>query len=166
MFSAGSVFWSWGLSDAHDSEPYGANIANTDLQQFVVNLFADMGIQPGVADAVLASQGLVRATASTDTIAATAVMADLPDTVAALDTITISGTATDDDGNPLTDDGVVAVVEVSLDGGHTWHVATGGRELDLHLDADGRGHLHHPRPRHRRQPQPAPVTRGVGQLWS
>ena len=125
VFSAGTVFWSWGLSNEHDSSPYGADIANPDLQQFVLNLFADMGIQPGVSDAVLASQGIVRATASTDTVAASATMVDLPDTVSALSTVTISGTATDNDGNPLTSDGVVAIVEVSLNGGQTWHVASG-----------------------------------------
>ena len=118
------MFWSWGLSDEHDTSPYGANIENAALQQFTVNLFADMGIQPGVADAILASQGLVRATASTDTVAATTTMKDLPGHVSALQPVTITGTATDDDGNPAhDDDGKVAVVEVSVDGGTTWKVA-------------------------------------------
>ena len=67
VFGAGTTFWSWGLSDEHDSSPYGANIENTDIQQFTINMFADMGIQPGVADAFLVSQGLKRASASTDT---------------------------------------------------------------------------------------------------
>ena len=69
MFGAGTVFWSWGLSDQHDSSPYGANIETTALQQFTINMFADMGIQPQVADAFLASQGLVRASATNDHIA-------------------------------------------------------------------------------------------------
>ena len=38
--------------------------------------------------------------------------------------MTITGTATDNDGNPLTADGKVAAVEVSTDGGVTWRVAT------------------------------------------
>ena len=38
---------------------------------------------------------------------------------------TITGTATDDDGNPATDDGVVALVEVSVDGGQSWKPASG-----------------------------------------
>ena len=70
VFGAGTVFWTWVLSNQHDSSPYGANIENTGLQQFTVNMFADMGIQPGVADAILASQGLVRAVGITDTVAA------------------------------------------------------------------------------------------------
>ena len=102
-------------------------------------MFADMGIQPGVADAFLISQGLTRASASTDTTAATASIDDLPDTVAALSPVTITGTATDNDGNPLTADGKVAVVEVSLDGGTTWqrreHRQRLG-DLELRLAAD------------------------------
>ena len=123
VFGAGTVFWSWALSDLHDSSPYGAQIANRDIQQFTVNMFADMGIQPGVVDSILQSQGLVRALASSDIVAATANMNDLPDSVAALSTVAITGTATDNDGNTLTLDGKVGVVEVSLDGGLTWKVA-------------------------------------------
>ena len=123
VFGAGTTFWSWALSNEHDSSPYGADIENVDIQQFVVNMFADMGIQPGVADAFLISQGLKRASASTDTTAAVASINDLPDTVEALTPVTITGTATDNDGNPLTTDGRVAAVEVSVDGGNTWKVA-------------------------------------------
>ena len=125
VFGAGTVFWSWGLSDQHDSSPYGATIENVALQQFTVNMFADMGIQPGVADAVLASQGLVRAVGITDNVAATTTIS-APGNVHALQTVVITGTATDNDGNPLTtDDGKVAVVEVSVDGGATWRIAEG-----------------------------------------
>ena len=52
-------------------------------------------------------------------------------TFAAGHAVTISGTATDTGG------GVVGGVEVSVDGGATWHPATGRDELDLHLDAAG-----------------------------
>lgn len=124
VFGAGTTFWTWGLSDAHASSPYGAQIANTDLQQFTINMFADMGIQPGVSDAFLISQGLKRATASSDHVAATAAIGALPADATALAPLTITGTATDDDGNALTLDGKVAVVEVSTDGGATWRVAT------------------------------------------
>jgi hypothetical protein len=123
VFGAGTVFWSWGLSNRHDSSPYGANIENTALQQFTVNMFADMGIQPGVADAFLSSQGLVRAAGITDTVAARITLNDIPSEVPALSNVSIAGTATDDDGNPLTTDGKVAAVEISLDGGSTWQVA-------------------------------------------
>ena len=123
VFGAGTTFWTWALSDQHDSSPYGADIENVDIQQFTINMFADMGIQPGVADAFLISQGLKRASASTDTTAAVASINDLPDTVEALSPVMITGTATDNDGNPLTTDGRVAAVEVSVDGGNTWKVA-------------------------------------------
>lgn len=123
VFGAGTTFWSWGLSDMHDSSPYGAQIANLDLQQFTVNMFADMGIQPGVADAFLIAEGLKRATASSDHVAAKASIATPAAGLTALSPVTISGTATDDDGNALTADGKVAVVEVSVDGGTTWRVA-------------------------------------------
>ena len=100
VFGAGTVFWSWALSDLHDGSPYGAQIANRDIQQFTINMFADMGIQPGVSDAILQSQGLVRALASTDFAAATTAINDLPDETPALGSIVITGTATDNDGNP------------------------------------------------------------------
>ena len=125
VFGAGTVFWSWGLSNQHDSSPYGATIQSTALQQFAVNMFADMNIQPAGTDATLQAQGLVRASASNDHIAATATLNDLPATVNALAPITISGTAADIDNNPTNADGRVALVEVSLDGGQTWKVAQG-----------------------------------------
>jgi hypothetical protein len=125
VFSAGTVFWTWALSNEHDSEPYGADIENVDLQQFTVNMFADMGIQPGVSDTILASQGLIRAIASADQSDATATMDDLPDSVSALQTVIITGTATDDDGDAGTEDGVVALVEISFDGGQTWSPVNG-----------------------------------------
>ena len=73
-------------------------------------MFADMGIQPAVTDAILASQGLVRATASNDHVGATSTLNNLPDSVGAQTSITISGVATDDDNNPSTTDGRVALV--------------------------------------------------------
>lgn len=124
VFGAGTTFWSWGLSDMHDSSPYGAQIENTDLQQFTINMFADMGIQPGVTDAMLISQGLKRASASDDHVAATASIDESQGHLAALSPVTITGTATDDDHNAQTRDGKVAVVEVSVDGGTTWRVAS------------------------------------------
>ncbi len=116
VFAAGTVFWSWGLSNEHDSSPYGGNLETTAFKQFTVNMFADMGIQPGVADAVLALQGLTRAFASTDTTPATSTINDLPDQIAAFTPVTITGTSADAQG-------VVALVEVSFDGGATWRTA-------------------------------------------
>ena len=120
VFGSGTVFWSWGLSNEHDSGPYDADIESPLLQQFTVNLLADMGIQPGSLQS-----DLTPATASTDTTAATVTLSDLPAQIAAYQPAMITGTATDNDGNPATTDGVVALVEVSVDGGATWRAAQG-----------------------------------------
>lgn len=125
VFGAGTVFWTWALSNLHDGQPYDAQIENADLQQFVVNLFADMGIQPGQTDAVLAGQGLSRAAASSDVTPAVATLDTLPDTLPVGSPVLLTGTTTDNDGNPLTDDGAVVLVEVSFDNGGTWSVAEG-----------------------------------------
>ena len=63
VFGAGTVYWSWGLSDNHDLVP---TPSDPRVQQAMVNLLADMGIQPGTLQS-----GLVAATASTDTTAPT-----------------------------------------------------------------------------------------------
>ena len=110
VFGAGTVQWAWGL----DNTTTGGS-TDRNMQQATVNLFADMGAQP----ATLMS-GLVAATRSTDTTAPTssitspAAGANLTDGTA----VTISGTASDIGG-------VVAGVEVSTDGGTTWHPANG-----------------------------------------
>ena len=117
VFGAGTVQWAWGLDSNHDN-PFGFTNPNPDvnMQQAMVNLFADMGVQPATLQG-----GLTPATKSTDTIAPTSkitspasgavVSAGLP--------VTISGTASDFGG------GVVGGVEVSADSGQTWHPATG-----------------------------------------
>src|SRR5215468_2729035 len=111
VFGAGTVQWSWGLDN-------GAGTGNTDtaMQQATVNLFADMGnVQPATLMA-----GLTTATASTDTTApASTITAPAQGaTLSNGSAVTISGTATDAGG------GVVAGVEVSTDGGSTWHPVT------------------------------------------
>ena len=112
MFGAGTVQWAWGL----DNGGYVRTATDTAMQQATVNLFADMGnVQP----ATLMS-GLTPATASTDTTAPTSTITS-PAQGANLSNgsaVTISGTATDTGG------GVVAGVEVSTDGGTTWHPVT------------------------------------------
>jgi hypothetical protein len=91
-------------------------VTDARMQQATVNLFADMGAQPGSLQA-----GLAAATASTDATAPTSAItspaagANLPVNVA----VNITGTATDAGG------GVVGGVEVSVDGGTTWRRATG-----------------------------------------
>ena len=109
VFGAGTVQWAWGLDN------FGANgNADRNMQQATVNLFADMGVQP----ASLAA-GLTAATKSTDSTAPTSSITSYPSTVADGTQVTISGTAADTGG------GVVAGVEVSTDGGASWHPATG-----------------------------------------
>ena len=110
VFGAGTVQWAWGLSDENPSR----SAADPVIQQATVNLLADMGVQP----ASLAA-GLVAASASTDTTAPSSVIISpaAGQTVPDGSQLTISGTASDGEG-------VVAGVEVSVDGGRTWHPAT------------------------------------------
>jgi hypothetical protein len=112
VFGAGTVQWSWGLDSNHDRSSYPASTA---MQQATVNLLADMGAQP----ATLLS-GLTPATASSDTAAPTTTITSPTATtpIQVGTPITVSGTATDTLG-------VVGGVEVSVDGGATWHPATG-----------------------------------------
>jgi hypothetical protein len=113
VFGAGTVYWSWGLDDHHDNEP---TPTDANVQQAMVNLFADMGVQPATLVASLAA-----ASQTTDHIAptSTVVVPTSSQTYTAAQVIVISGTASDAGG------GSVAVVEVSTDGGVTWHRATG-----------------------------------------
>jgi len=113
VFSAGSIQWTWGLDQTHDGD--GAP-ADSRMQQAQVNLLADMGAQPATL-----TTGLVAANASTDTTAPTATITS-PAAGTAIpngSSVTVTGTAADTGG------GVVAAVEVSTDGGTSWHRATG-----------------------------------------
>ncbi|MEU0881545.1 DUF4082 domain-containing protein [Lentzea sp. NPDC005914] len=112
VFGAGTVQWSWGLDSQHD----GAEVATDQrIQQATVNLFGDMGVQPGSLEA-----GLIPGGVSTDGTAPNTVITSpaAGGTVHSGDTITVTGTASDTGGR-------VGGVEVSLDGGTTWHVADG-----------------------------------------
>lgn len=115
VFGAGSVQWTWGLDDDHDTA-YAYEPADPRMQQAEINLLADMGAQP----ATLMS-GMVAATKSTDTTGPTVTIAS-PAAGAAVGNgsqVTVTGTATDTGG------GQVAGVEYSTDGGSSWHPATG-----------------------------------------
>jgi hypothetical protein len=86
------------------------------MQQATVNLMADMGAQPATLQS-----GLIATAGSTDTTPPSATVSS-PTAGSSLSdgkTATISGTASDAGG------GVVAAVEVSTDGGSTWHPANG-----------------------------------------
>lgn len=114
VFSAGSIQYAWGLDDYHD--PHGDDGPDKRMQQATVNLFADMSVLP----ATLMS-GLTPASPSTDTTAPTTVITAPAggSTVVNGAQVTLTGTAADTGG------GQVAGVEVSTDGGATWHPATG-----------------------------------------
>ena len=117
VFGAGTVQWSWGLDGNHDR---GSSTPDARMQQATVNLLADMGTQPGTLQA-----GLTAASASTDTQAPATTISD-PLAGSNLQSgvpITISGTANDPAGE--TAGGQVGGVEVSTDGGTTWHRANG-----------------------------------------
>ncbi len=110
VFSNQSVQWSWGLDAAHDTPGTPVDV---NMQQATVNLFADMGVDPGSLMA-----GLTAAVATTDTAGPTTTFT-APAPNANFDTgqlVTLTGTAADAGG-------VVGTVEVSVDGS-TWHPAT------------------------------------------
>lgn len=113
VFGAGTVFWSWGLDDQHEGP---ATPIDPNVRQAMVNMFADMGIQPQTLDA-----SLIMATQTTDTLRPTSTITSpiLGATFVEGQRVTITGTAQDFGG------GVVAGVEVSTDGGQSWWKATG-----------------------------------------
>ena len=119
VFGAGTVRWSWGLDGNHDYDTQTPNASTTPdvrMQQATVNLFADMLVpQPGNLQ-----PGLVLASPSADVVAPTS---NISSPSSGLSTvvqvpITVTGTASDVGGK-------VANVEVSTDGGATWHLTSG-----------------------------------------
>jgi hypothetical protein len=119
VFSAGSVQYSWGLDDLHTfftasgrvrPDPMGAV---RPMQQATVNLFADMGVQPATLQ-----QDLMRAEPSTDRTGPLADITTPADNAIVGGIVTVTGTAADAEG-------LVGGVEVSVDGGATWHPAQG-----------------------------------------
>jgi hypothetical protein len=129
VFSAGTVQWAWGLDANHDTEtgipPERALASNirigVDLkgpvraiQQSTMNLFADMGVQPATRQ-----DGLVRAVASTDRTPPISRVDSGAARSVANRVFEVTGVASDTGG------GIVAGVEVSVDGGKTWHPADG-----------------------------------------
>ena len=111
VFGSGTVQWAWGL----DLENRVGNTPDPNMQQATVNLLADMGAQPSTL-----FSPLVTTTASSDHSAPTSTLTSPPATVTDGQRVVIRGTAADAGG------GVVAGVEVSTDGGTTWHPATSG----------------------------------------
>src|SRR6267142_1662179 len=130
VFSAGTIHWSWGVDSDHAG--YTGLPADPNMRQATVNLLADMGVQPATLQ-----MGLVSATASTDTTPPrSTITSPAPGTtVTAGSQVTVSGTAQDFGG------GVVGGVEVSVDGGATWHPAVGRENWSYVFTAASSGTL-------------------------
>jgi hypothetical protein len=113
VFAVGTIQWSWGLDSTHD---LAASTEDRTMQQATVNVLADMGAQ-----AQSLQTNLDHATASADTTPpASQISGPGPGTALRVRRqATITGTGADSGG------GVVAEVDVSVDGGHTWLPATG-----------------------------------------
>ena len=123
VFGAGTIQWSWGLDGDHDGPGSAADVR---IQQATVNLFADMGVQP----ATLCRPGWSPPRQSTDT--------RRPDVDhhRRRPPAPPSAPATRRHRHRHRDRRRrrrVGGVEVSVDGGTTWHPATGRGELDLHV---------------------------------
>jgi Ca2+-binding RTX toxin-like protein len=121
VFGAGDVFW---------PQNVGGSDASRDAQQAMVNLFADMGVQPETLQA-----NLVRASQSTDTTPPTSAVTTA-NTFILGQNEEIFGTAVDTDG-------AVASVEVSLDNGMTWHHAGGTDNWYLWWSGETGSHTYH-----------------------
>jgi hypothetical protein len=113
VFGAGTTQWAWLLDATHDR---GAGVVpDVRIQQATVNLFADMGVQPGTPAANLIVQS-----AAMDTTPPTSTITNpaSPATANVGTPVLIQGTATDVGG-------AVGAVEISLDDGVTWLHANG-----------------------------------------
>ncbi|WP_204034657.1 DUF4082 domain-containing protein [Micromonospora qiuiae] len=127
VFSAGTIQWAWGLDTYHDGT---VAPVSRPMQQATVNLLADMGVPAGTLMA-----DLVPGTVSTDTEAPTVTITSPADTTTVANgaKVTLRGTAADTGG------GQVAGVEVSTNGGGTWHPATGTTDWEYELHTAGIG---------------------------
>lgn len=120
VWATGLIFFAFALDNVHDR--YGNNDHRADpvLQQATVNMLADMKVQP----ATLAG-GLSPASATTDLQKPGSVLSNLisGQTVFMDNEVELRGTARDIGG-------VVGAVDVSTDGGATWHPATWNAATD------------------------------------
>lgn len=133
VFSAGTSQYSWGLDGLHNHwttggtrlRPWPAGEVSA-LQQATVNLLADMDVQPSSLQ-----PGLSPARASQDKSGPIARVEFPASGTQVTGPLTIRGTAEDVDG------GVVGAVEVSTDGGRTWHRADGTSTWSYQWTPDG-----------------------------
>ena len=113
VLGAGTEQWSWGLDTNHD---FAGGAVDVRMRQATVNLFADMNaqpstLQPGLTSAAASSDGTPPASTITSPAAGSTIQSGT--------VVTMTGTATDAGG------GIVGGVEVSVDGGASWHPSTG-----------------------------------------
>ncbi|HEX4304643.1 MAG TPA: DUF4082 domain-containing protein [Solirubrobacterales bacterium] len=132
VFGAGTVQWSWGLDntnawDGGSTDPSG-NAPDPNMEQATVNLLGEMGAQPSTLQT-----GLTTASETTDHTAPTATITSPTEgqKLKSGEAVTVKGTAADTGG------GVVAAVEVSTDGGQTWHPASGTTSWTYSWNVDG-----------------------------
>jgi hypothetical protein len=127
VFGAGTIQWSWGLDNTHD----GSGASDPSIQQSTINVLADMGAQPATL-----MNGMVAATQSTDTTppSSTITSPSAASSFASGATVNVSGTASDVGG-------MVAGVEVSIDGGTSWHPATGTTSWTYSAAIHGMGNV-------------------------
>jgi hypothetical protein len=129
VFGAGTIQWSWGLDENHDSFLATQQAADPNIQQATINILADMGAQPATI-----MSGRFQTSASTDTTGPTVTVSS-PAAGASFANgaqVTVSGTASDVGG-------LVAGVEASTDGGTTWHPASGTTSWTYSYFATGAG---------------------------
>ena len=132
VFSAGTVMWSWGLDGQY--VPYKGSVTapvSPAVEQAMVNLFADMGVQPQTLLSSL--QPAQQSTDHTPPIAAITTPTG-GQNYSVGQALTITGTASDVGG-------IVAGVEVSTDSGQTWHPATGTTNWSYSWAAAGSGNV-------------------------
>ncbi|MGJ7442278.1 DUF4082 domain-containing protein [Aquipuribacter sp. MA13-6] len=128
VFSAGTIQWAWGLDTYHDGV-----VAPVDrsMQQATVNLMADMG---AVADTLMDVLTVPQPSTDETPAAATITAPAAGTTMQNGDQVIVTGTASDVGGR-------VAAVEVSLDGGDTWHPATGRESWSYEGVVHGQGEV-------------------------
>lgn len=124
VFSAGSVFFSWALSPDHATLGLPTVATDANAQQAIINLLADMGIQPASL-----AEFLVQQSASTDHVAPLSLISQLAGNHVEGDVVLVQGAASDAGGH-------VASVEVSTDGGQSWHRAIGLDNWSYGFNAD------------------------------
>jgi methionine-rich copper-binding protein CopC len=116
VWSTGTVQWSWGLDASHTNRPDVPVPTDVRIQQATLNALIDMGAYPATVH-----DGIISQVPSREALPPTAALTAPLDRASGPvgSPVIVSGTAADSGG------GVVAAVEVSTDGGASWHPAVG-----------------------------------------